>query len=112
MTANYMMLIDEIKSGSYDSDLVAIKDAIAERLVAVRRTKTIKDFKIGDKVKFNDFCGTKYMQGESATVVGLGRSKLTVFLDRPVGRFYKTGSSGIAEPTEVSVPPSIVDLVK
>ena len=107
-----MMLIDEIKSGSYDNDLVAIKDAVAERLAAVRKTKTIKDFKIGDKVKFNDFCGTKYMQGELATVVRLGRTKLTVFLDRPVGKFYRTNSSGIAEPSEVNVPPSIIDLVK
>jgi ribosomal protein L21E len=105
-----MTIITEIQSGKYDAELAEMEKAVSERLVAVRKSRSTSDYGIGARVKFNTFCGTKYLQGHTGSVVGLRGKKLLVTLDTPVGRFgrYEDGKLVSAQ---ISVPPSIVDLV-
>lgn len=101
-----------IESGKYDDDLDALHALIGDRLTTVRRSRTLADYKIGDRVKLNDYCGTQYIRGMTATVVGLARTKMTIKLDHPIGRFSHVTPDGRVEGSEVKVPPSIVDLVR
>jgi len=99
-----------ISTGSFDSQLLELKTAIDARLTSLRRSRTIDDYRIGDAVVFNDYCGTAYLRGHRATVVARGRTKISVELDTPVGRFVRV-EDGISKSVTVKVPPSIVDLV-
>lgn len=103
-------LIDEINAGMHDSILAELESAISTRLMTVRETRTAKDYGLGDKVKFNTYCGTKYLQGREAVVVGMKQKKLVVKMTNPVGRFVRY-ENGNAVSSDIVVPPSIVDLV-
>jgi hypothetical protein len=65
---NIEELISEIESGTFDSSLVKIKEAVDARLKVSRISRTIADYHIGDTVVFNDLTGTRYMVGRKATV--------------------------------------------
>jgi hypothetical protein len=82
-------LLADISSGTYDSSLGKINEALALRLKTVRKQLTISDYNIGDKVKFNEQTGTRYMVGETATIVSKNRTKVVVRLDNPTGRFAR-----------------------
>lgn len=99
-----------ISSGDYDADLDIISQAVNERLMKNRASRKNADFGIGDRVKFNDFCGTKYLRGHTAKVVGKKKTKVVVRLEAPTGRFVRIGPNG-PESVDVTVPPSIIDLV-
>lgn len=103
-------LIAEIADGTFDEDLDKISEALSRRQSTVRSARTVKDFPIGSSIRFNDFCGTKYLRGSTAQVVGIERTKLLVTLDKPVGRFARV-SDGNVYSAQIKVPPSIVDLV-
>ena len=106
-------LVSEITSGTYDSDLIKLKDAIDARLKASRSSRTIRDFHIGDTVVFNDLTATRYMVGQKATVTGMKQKKITVRLETPVGRFAHINKvTGVVESANITVPVAIVDLVK
>lgn len=107
-----MTVMTDIAAGVHDEFLADIEKAVAERLIQVRTQRNVKQFGLGDRVKFNSFCGTKYLHGHEAVVVGIKQKKLTVHLVKPVGRFVRYDAvSGAATPVNVDVPPSIVDLV-
>lgn len=106
-----MTIIEDIKSGVHDKFLSEIEKAVAERLTQVRTTRSVNTYGLGDRVRFNTSCGTKYLHGHEAVVVGIKQKKLTVRLIKPVGRFVRYDASGQPTSVEVSVPPSIVDLV-
>lgn len=103
--------LTQLNDGMYDDDLEALKQAIKDRQTTTRESRSIADYKMGQRVVFNDYCGTKYMRGQTGVVVNRYRTKLLVKLDRPVGRFSTTDASGIVEGAEVKAPPSILDLV-
>ena len=106
-------LVSQIESGTFDSGLVKIKDAVDTRLKASRVSRTIADYHIGDTVVFNDLTGTRYMVGRKATVTGIKQKKVTVRLETPVGRFEKINPlTGKAESANIVVPVAIIDLVK
>jgi len=106
-------LVSEITSGTYDSDLIKLKEAIDARLKASRATRTIADFNIGDTVVFNDLTATRYMVGRKATVTGMKQKKITVRLETPVGRFAHINPvTGKEESANITVPVAIIDLVK
>lgn len=107
MTARF---IRALNAGAYDDRLEEILTAVKKRQTEMRRSRTIREFGIGDVVKFNDYCGTKYMHGQIATVVGLRKTKLVVKMQHPTGRFARL-VDGKWESSEIVVPPSIVDLV-
>jgi hypothetical protein len=102
-------IIAAINSGSLDSDLGQLNTALAGRLTAVRALKKNTDFGLGDKVKFNEHCGTRYLIGHTATVVGRKKVKLIVKLDAPTGRFARVLPNGQVESASVTVPITIVD---
>jgi hypothetical protein len=104
-------IIDEINAGMHDSVLAELESAISTRLMTVRETRTSKDYGLGDRVKFNTYCGTKYLHGREAIVVGMKQKKLVVKMDKPVGRFVRYDEQGNPTSSEIVVPPSIVDLV-
>jgi hypothetical protein len=105
-------IIDQIFSGAFDKDLVEIRKAVDARLGAVRASRTPAEYGIGDKVMFNSQCGTKYLHGHYAIVVGKRQKKLLVKLIHPIGRFAKYNTSTSEwESSEILVPTSIVDLV-
>ena len=106
-----MTITDQIASGVFDKELADIEKAVEARLLAVRKSRTASEYGIGDVVKFNTFCGTKYLHGHKATVVGIRGKKLLVKLETPMGRFARIVDGEIVS-SEISVPPSIVDLVK
>lgn len=106
-----MTVIEDIKAGVHDAFLNDIEKAVAERLIQVRTARSAREYGIGDRVKFNSYCGTKYLHGHEAVVTGIKQKKLTVRLDRPVGRFVRYDASGSPMSVDINVPPSIVDLV-
>lgn len=109
---NIQEIIDAIACGAYDSDLGKIKEAVASRLPAARKALSIDDYNIGSRVRFNESTGTRYMVGQYATVSGKNRTKVTVRLETPMGRFARVNSTtGTVESANVTVPISIIDLV-
>jgi hypothetical protein len=111
MTLTLEAVQDAINSGALDADLVKIKDAVDSRMSTMRITRTTKDFGIGDAVKFNDSCGTRYVIGHTGRVVGIKQKKIVVKLDKPVGRFAKYLPNGEVVSSDIVVPTSIVDLI-
>jgi len=101
----------QIASGDLDADLENIIKSAQDRLTALRRSRSSTEFSIGDKVIFNDYCGTKYIRGHKATIVGKKQKKLVVVLDTPMGRFSRQTATGEWISSEIVVPPSIIDLV-
>jgi hypothetical protein len=106
-------LTSEIESGTFDSDLIKIKEAVDARLKASRTSRTLADFNIGDTVVFNDLTATRYMVGQKATITGMKQKKVTVRLETPVGRFAHVNPvTGRVESSNITVPVAIIDLVK
>jgi len=106
-------LVAEIKSGTFDSDLIKIKEAVDARLKASRTSRTLADFNIGDTVVFNDLTATRYMVGQKAIITGMKQKKVTVRLETPVGRFASINPvTGRVESSNITVPVAIIDLVK
>lgn len=102
--------IEEISSGKLDELLQDISQAAEARLLTIRRSRSATDFNIGDTVFFNDFCGTKYLRGQRATVISKARTKLIVKLETPMGRYARV-ANGKLESVEIRVPASIIDRV-
>ena len=103
-------LLEEINSGIHDERLIAMEEAIKDRLRVVRSSRASTDYLIGDRVVFNDFCGTRYLVGNKAVIVGKKKTKVVVQLENPVGRFA-TMRNGKVESTNITVPVSIIDKV-
>jgi len=97
-----------ITSGELDADLGKLSTTLEKRLSEVRLTKTATDFGIGDRVRFNNSCGTRYLVGEYARVTGMKRTKIVVQLEKPMGRFARYTPTG-TESANITVPISIVD---
>jgi hypothetical protein len=91
-----------------DADLGKLSTTLEKRLSDVRASKKPTDFGVGDKVRFNNSCGTRYLVGHTAQVVGMKRTKIVVKLDTPMGRFARHTPTGV-ESASITVPISIVD---
>ena len=109
-TALEAAILGDIASGLYDKMLPSLEKAVSERLIVARNAREITEYGIGDRVKFNSYCGTQYLRGREAVVVGIKKKKLMVSLEKPVGRFVRY-VDGVPTSVDISVPPSIVDLV-
>jgi len=130
-TLDVLEITDMIHAGTFDADLTELSTAVNMRLQDLgvlpksvpatasapsfiskpvpRGKLTIDDVAVGDKVRFNDQCGTKYMISAVATVKSKRRTKVVVVLDTPVGRFARTDSSGKVYSAPVVVPMSILE---
>lgn len=109
-TTTSYQIVKEILAGEHDEELANIMRAIADRQIALRGTVTLSNFGIGDRVKFNSSCGTRYLIGHTAQVVGKRRTKVVVQLDKPVGRFVRMTADGPVS-AEITVPLAIIDLL-
>lgn len=89
-----------IVGGFLDDHLRVLQRDINER---IRHSREFIDFVPGDRVVINDYCGTKYLRGEQATVVGERGKKLAIRLDRSVRRF--------SSERDVFVPPEMLDKI-
>jgi len=108
------MMVEHIKnavdSGHLDRHLATIELAARHRLEATRRSRTARDFNVGDRVRFNELCEDQHIAGTFATVVAVGGVKIWVELDRPVGKYYDV-VEGIAHRSTITVRPAAIDLV-
>jgi len=102
-------LLASIAEGQFDADLESIAKAIEDRRKTVRKVRTIADFGIGDRVKFNELTGTRYMVGQYATVISKNRTKVVVRLETPMGRFARYLPNGEVQSSNVTVPLGIID---
>lgn len=110
---DFLVAITEaIETGKVDNQLDTIAKAVQQRKNLLRTDITIDDFSIGDRVTINERCGTKYLRGETATIVGIRRTKLTIQFDNPSGRFARKNSDGSIYSSDVVVPIEIVDKKK
>ena len=105
---NFADVSAALTSGQLDSELGKLKTMVDSRMTELRMNKTIDDFGVGDSVRFNDQCGTRYLVGENATVVGKKIKKLIVKLDNPQGRFVRYVGGEVVSP-EITVPVAIID---
>ena len=109
---NITELLEAIKSGAYDSNLGKIQEAVTSRITEARKALTIDDYNLGARVRFNESTGTRYMVGQYATISGKNRTKVTVRLETPMGRFARVNPvTREIESSNVTVPISIIDLV-
>lgn len=102
---------DKVDKGELDTHLQILKDTIDKRLAEIRGNLSATDFMIGDKVRINERCGTKYLVGDYGFVVGIRRSKIAITLESPKGRFVRKSADGTTGSAEVVVPVAIVDKV-
>ena len=105
----FIELSNRIENGELDARLSAIRKLVDTRLESVREKVKVSDFSVGDKVVLNEKCGTKYLRGSTATIIGIRRTKLKITLDDPKGRFARKTSAGETYSAEVIVPIEIVD---
>jgi hypothetical protein len=79
-----------IADGDLDRELLALHEAIAQRLDTLTTHSTataLLELSPGDRVEINHTARPKYLHGARGTVAGLAGQHVIVSLDRPVGRF-------------------------
>lgn len=84
-----------IIKGDFDEYLDNLSTAISQR--KSDKAPKARDFKIGDPVRYIDGVRPKYLAGVSGKIVDIRRTKVTVGLDKPIGRF----GSRIVTPTSL-----------
>jgi hypothetical protein len=102
-------VISAVERGDLDAKLDMLESAVLERKSKIRSAVTISDFIVGNRVKINERCGTRYLRGETGVVVGIRRTKLVVHFDNPTGRFARKHADGTIYSSDVVVPIEIVD---
>jgi len=102
-------ILDLISSGSLDADLAKIGEAINDRVKASRKGRSVSDYEIGQRVKFNESTATRYMVWQYATIISKNRTKVVVRLETPMGRFAKYLPNGEVQSASVTVPLAIID---
>ena len=83
-------LTSAIAAGELDRELLALHDAITQRLDTLMTQSTataLLELSPGDRVAINHTARPKYLHGERGTVAGLAGQHVIVSLDRPIGRF-------------------------
>jgi hypothetical protein len=110
MKLTYEEIDAAVMSGDFDADLEKLSKLIENRISTKRSSRSINDYGIGDRVRLNSMCGTKYLQGHTAVVTGKGRTKLIVKLESPTGRFLRF-ENGVKTSVDIKVPLMIIDPV-
>ncbi len=109
-------MVSKITSGELDGQLDMMMAAINLRkamlgkptqsfmppVVQRPQSKSVYEFQIGDRVRFNKEANPKYLIGTEATVTGRRRTKVTIKLDAAAGRFRGD---------KIVCPTSIIDKV-
>ena len=79
-------MINNIKSGEYDEQLDMILAAVKARKNALK--PQIWELQVGDKVKMIN-ANPKYLNGSTAVIKRVNRTKVVIDLDTPTGRFSR-----------------------
>jgi hypothetical protein len=96
-----------IADGELDRELLALHEAIAQRLDTLTTRSTaaaLLELSPGDRVEINHTARPKYLHGERGTVVGLAGQDVIVSLDRPVERF-RSGALRVTPSAWTGSPP-------
>ena len=83
-------LVARIAAGELDAELVALHDAVAQRLATLRAIESaaaLLSFHPGGRVRLNCAARPNYLHGALGTVTGLVGQQVIVALDGPIGRF-------------------------
>lgn len=110
MTAQTLLLKDQLDAGLFDADINTVKGLILNRCMLLEASAPVVEpqprhgdhhrFAVNTPVKFNENTGTAYLRGATGTIVEVRRTRVIVELDvGPVGRF-RTG--------RVVCPPSVL----
>ena len=81
-----IVMISNIKSGEFDDQLDMILAAVKARKDALK--PQIWEFQVGDKVKIIN-ANPKYLNGSTATIKKVNRTKVVIDLDAPAGKFSR-----------------------
>lgn len=84
-----------IIKGDFDEYLDNLATAIQQR--KSDKAPKARDFKVGDEVRYIDGVRPLYLAGVTGKIVAIRRTKVTVGLDKPVGRF----SGRVVTPTNL-----------
>jgi len=85
---NIQDVIRAIEDAAYtDEELYRIGRALAYRKDVKRQTQR-STIKVGDAVRLTDQVRPIYMQGRTAKVVQVNRTRFVIVLDVPAGRFH------------------------
>ena len=79
--------------GRFDNDLPRLAQAIHDRQKELRDKQaklTMVNLQAGDRVRFRNTVSPAYLAGAEGTIVGLKQKRVSMKLDRPVGRFMGT----------------------
>lgn len=95
MNSNTHSLINDISKGTYDSDLETIAEYI--RFRQKHLAPKAYEFRVGQRVWFNDKVRPTYMAGVAATITKINQKKVKVRLDDRTGRF---GTGDLTCPTD------------
>jgi hypothetical protein len=106
-----MEMTTKIESGEFDKQLHIMKTSLEKRIEEIRGSVSADDFLVDEKIRINEKCGTRYLIGQTGVVVGKRRTKITIRLDNPVGRFKRTTANGDIISAEVVVPTELVDRI-
>jgi len=78
-------LVQRVAELEASNDLMLL--ALSTRDEEADNNLTMKDVKVGDKVRFNDRARPKYIQGGTATVTSKRRTRVAIKLDQSYPRF-------------------------
>ena len=62
----FVDLVDAVEKGTFDDKLDLLEKAVMDRKSKIRSSITISDFIVGNRVKVNERCGTRYLRGKQA----------------------------------------------
>jgi hypothetical protein len=100
-------LVADIDAGLYDNGLSTVKEAVDKRVSSIRKTRSLADFPIGTRVRFNDLTGTRYMVGQQGVISSIKLKKVVVTLDNAIGKYHRPNGG----PARTVCPIEILDLV-
>lgn len=96
---NYNEIMLSIMTGEQDEWLDNITAVVHNRKRDM--APKIWEYRVGERVRFNDSTKPKYLRGVEATVRDINRTRIVVDLDQRVERFFKN----------ITVPLTLVDKV-
>jgi hypothetical protein len=81
------VLID-IVYGALDEHLNEIRNVVEARLKEIQE-QTFQSLSVGDRIRINNSARPLYLRGATGVIVKINRTKVTINLDSPAGRFYR-----------------------
>jgi hypothetical protein len=97
---NVSKIQEMILRGELDEHLPALRKEIDTRVLL---TREFIEWVEGDRVRINERCRPKYLCGVEATITGVRRTRVTIRLDKTVGRF--------SSERDITIPVDLLDKI-